>query len=90
MSLADFLSRWTLFEMDHLVANLSIRTRPSFGKLLRFVDCSATFSRHGSTPATSCVVMPLKVLQVKGYYWRTYTMLLKVGYVALVNEFGER
>ena len=34
--------------------------------------------------------MPLKGLQVKDYYWRTYTMLLKVGYVALVDKFGER
>ena len=49
MSLVDFLSHWILFEMDHLVANLSIRTRLSFGKLMRFVDC-ATFSRHGIHP----------------------------------------
>lgn len=39
MSLVDFQSRWTLFEMVHLVANLSIRTRLSFGKH-RFVDVS--------------------------------------------------
>ena len=44
MSLVDFQSRWTLFEMDHLAANLSTRTRLSFGKL-RFVECVATFSR---------------------------------------------
>ncbi len=46
MSMADFLSRWILFEMVHLVVNLSTRTRLLFGKRMRFVDC-AIFSRHG-------------------------------------------
>src|SRR6266404_2765162 len=89
MSQVVFPSHWILFETDRLVANPSTRTRLSSGRL----SVSLIVPRsHGTgpTPASSRAVMQLKGLQIKNCYWRTYTMLLKVEYVTLVNEFDKR